>query len=86
MSHRYSSFDDAKLRAWLDQLVEQSVSGVASVSYNGETTVFSSIANIESAIVSIERELGRRAARRAGKARRSPLEPFYPIMTKGWDQ
>ncbi|WP_265499564.1 hypothetical protein [Paracoccus beibuensis] len=86
MAIRYSAFDDAKLHAWLEQLVEQQHSGVASVSYNGETTVFSSPANIEAAISGVEKELARRWARRAAKARRSPLQPQYPQMPgKGFD-
>ena len=48
---RYRSFTDEKLQAFLTQLVEQQASGVASVSYNDETTVFSSAANIEAATV-----------------------------------
>lgn len=70
MSIRFRSFSDEKLQSFLDQLVEQQTSGVASVSYNGETTTFSSPANIERAILSIETELDRREAAAAGKTRR----------------
>lgn len=75
---RYSRKSDDELHAFLDQLVEQKHNGVATVSYNGETTTFTGQASIELNIVEIETEISRRYALRAGRARRSPVRVEYP--------
>lgn len=62
MMIRYARLEDADLEAMLDSLVEQMSSGVASITYNGQSITYTTVANIMTAIESIERELIRRQA------------------------
>ncbi|RDC68490.1 hypothetical protein DLJ49_19980 [Rhodovulum sp. 12E13] len=80
---RFRSFSDSQLQEMLDSLVEQQVSGVASISQNGETITFSTPEKIERAIQALEREITRREDAAAGRTRRRSYVS-YPTGGKGW--
>ena len=76
---RYANLTTAELQDMLTALVSQLGSGVASISYNGQTITYSSIVNIEAAISGIERELANRTAREQGyKIRKGARYPSMP--------
>lgn len=70
MSIRYRGFEKSDLEVILKRLVEQKHEPVASVTFNGETTVFRSPAAIEEGIRELEAEIQRIEDVAAGKTRR----------------
>lgn len=76
---RYARLSDAQLEEMLDTLVEQIGAGIASITYNGQTITYSSVANITTAIEGIEKELTRRLAAASGLKKKKG--PVYPRLT-----
>lgn len=83
MAIRYRNFDDARLDEVMDDLVEGQISGVASVTQNGETITFRGPSEIEKQIQSVEREIQRREDLAAGVTRKRSYVS-YPKTSKGW--
>ncbi len=83
MAIRYRNLDDGRLGEILDELVEGQLSGVASITQNGETVTFRGPAEIERQIVAVEREIQRREDLAAGITRRRSFVS-YPRTSKGW--
>jgi len=75
--------NDADLSAALEALVEGQISGVASVSQNGETVTFRGPSEIERQIKMIEAEIQRLDDIAAGVTRRKSWVT-YASGGKGW--
>lgn len=83
MATRFQSLSDDDIKGLIAQLVQQIASGVASVSYNGVMTTYSTPNNIRMAIAELEAELVARALAKIKGPRVSPLTAQYPRMIPG---
>jgi dihydrodipicolinate synthase/N-acetylneuraminate lyase len=83
MTIRYRNFDDERLQEVMDDLVEGQISGVASITQNGETITFRGPAEIEKQIQAVEKEIQRREDVAAGITRKRSYVS-YPRTSKGW--
>ena len=73
MAIRYKSIETPELEEMLADLVRQLGNGVATVSYQGTTTTYSSPAQIRIAIAEFESELIRRTRAAAGLKSTQPI-------------
>ena len=83
MSVRFRGFSKEELETMLKDLVRQQVSGIASISINGEMTTFSTPEKIEKAIVALENEIQRLEDIEQNR-KRHKINVFYPTGGKGW--
>lgn len=83
MSIRFRGFTKQELETMLTDLVRQQASGIASITINGEATVFSTPEKIEKAVVSLENEIQRLEDIEENR-KRSAVNVFYSNGEKGW--